>query len=63
MSGIAAVIEDGKVANMIVVPLEEDGTTDFHVEGLTIVVVPEDSPVTMGYGYDGANFTAPEVTE
>lgn len=47
----AALISNGQVVNLIVMPDSYQGTD------LSIVVVPDSSPVTFGWLYDGTNFT------
>jgi hypothetical protein len=49
-----AIVEDGTVVNVAL----WDGTTEWDGnEGA--VLLPENSPVDLGYTYDGLNFTAP----
>lgn len=63
MQSLAAVVENGLVINMIIVPLEEDGTTEFSVEGWDIALLPEDTKVSMGWSYANGEFTAPPEPE
>jgi hypothetical protein len=59
-TSIAAVVENGLVVNMIIVEVDDEGTTDFEIPDLQIVVLPEDTDVAIGHGYIDGEFTAPE---
>jgi hypothetical protein len=51
-----AYIENGQVTNVIVWDGKDDWTPP---EGVTMVELPDDSSVGIGFTYDGATFTPP----
>lgn len=57
----AALVLDGDVVNMIVVEQDEDGVVEFVLGGHEIVVVEDDSEVSIGWTYSAwdESFTPP----
>jgi hypothetical protein len=54
-----AVIENGIVVNVVV----WDGESDWSAPtGCSLNQLPTDSPVGVGYAFDGTNFTPPVYT-
>jgi hypothetical protein len=56
----AALVKDGKVDNVIVVDINENRETEFEYDTHEVVVLPDGSPVMIGYSYSDGNFTAPD---
>ena len=59
METMLAVVDNGIVTNVLVVDPSDQATID-HFGGL---VLPQNSPVGIGFTYDGTNFSAPVTTQ
>lgn len=53
----AVIVTEGVVANVIIVDTDDPS---FELEGSEVVIIPNDSPVTFGWGYLDVEFIAPE---
>lgn len=56
----AALVQDGVVTNVVLVALDDSGSTDFAPEGVKVVVLPDNSSVGADWTYANGKFTSPE---